>query len=151
MRPRVLRHREPVRPLTITMANVLPSTYGRVSATRTMPLSVLNSPGHMHRYRRFATTLTDGPARLAEICVRLRLHNAGLSPAISCQLAWRTPHRALLLATSQSLCAVDVGALSACNTALATGHTDPVGRTAFAYSTASSHSRIALWLASCGA
>ena len=59
-------------------------------------------------------------------------------------------HRALLLATSQSLCAVGVGALSACNTAPATGHTDPIGRTAFAYSTASIHSLIALWLASCG-
>ena len=61
---------------------MLPSTNRKASATQTIALSVLNIPGHMHRYRRFEPTLAGEPARLAEICARFKLHNAGLSPAM---------------------------------------------------------------------
>ena len=50
------------------MTNMLPSTLKKASATQTMYLSVLNIPGHTHRYRRFVSTLTGGHARLAGIC-----------------------------------------------------------------------------------
>ena len=62
---------------------MLPSTIGKASATQTIALSVLNVPSHMHRYRRFVPILTDEPARFAEICAWFKLHNAGLSPAVS--------------------------------------------------------------------
>ncbi len=91
IRPWGLRHRGPVRPLTITMTNILPSTAPIISATRTTHLSLLNIPGHMRRYRHFTSTLTSDRARLAEICAWFLLHITGLPPAIPCQLAWRTP------------------------------------------------------------
>ena len=69
---------------------MLPSATRKASATLPIKLSVLNVPGHTHRYRRFAPTLTGDHARLAEICAWFQLHNTGLSPAISWQLAWRT-------------------------------------------------------------
>ena len=81
MRPWVLRHRGILRPLTVARTYVLPSTGQKVSASRTTALSVLISPGHTHRYRRFSATLTSDTARLAEICDWLDLHNAGLPPA----------------------------------------------------------------------
>ncbi len=90
MRPWGPGHRGPVRRLTIAMTDMLPSTELKASATQITCFSVLNNPGHTHRYRRFAPTLTGGHARLAEICTWFQFHNTGLSPAISCQLAWRT-------------------------------------------------------------
>ena len=90
MRPWGPGHRGPVRRLTIAMTDMLPSTELKASATQITCFSVLNNPGHTHRYRRFAPTLTGGHARLAEICTWFQFHNTGLSPAISGQLAWRT-------------------------------------------------------------
>ena len=91
VRPWGLGHRGPVRPLTIARTNMLPSTSEKASATQTIKFSVLNVPGHTHRYRRFAPTLTGDRARLAEICAWFQLHTTGLSPAISCQLALPCP------------------------------------------------------------
>ena len=59
MRPWVLGHRGPVIPLTIAMDYVLPSIVTRISATQTIILSVLNSPGHMCRCQRFTSALTN--------------------------------------------------------------------------------------------
>lgn len=72
------------------MTYMLPSTIATASATQMMTFSVLYNSGHTYRYRRFALTLTNQYARLAEICVWFKLHIAGLSPATLCQLAWRT-------------------------------------------------------------
>ncbi len=83
IRPWGLRHRGPVHRLTITMTDILPSTYVRASATRITKLSVLNNPSHTHRYRHFTSTLTSDRARLAEICAWFLLHITGLPPAIS--------------------------------------------------------------------
>ena len=58
---------------------MLPSATRKASATLPIKLSVLNVPGHTHRYRRFAPTLTGDHARLAEICAWFQLHNTGLS------------------------------------------------------------------------
>ena len=66
---------------------MLPSTLRKASATRILPLSVLNCPDRTHRYRRFAAILTNDNARLAEICAGLKLHITGLAPAGSCQFA----------------------------------------------------------------
>ncbi len=71
IRPWGLRHRGPVRPLTVKMTNILPSTAPIISATRTTQVSLLNNPGHMRRYRHFTSTLTSDRARLAEICTWL--------------------------------------------------------------------------------
>ena len=57
--------------LTIARVSMLPSTLRKASATRILPLSVLNSPDRTHRYRRFAAILTNDNARLAEICAGL--------------------------------------------------------------------------------
>ncbi len=83
IRPWGLRHRGPVRRLTITMTDILPSTAPIISATRTTHLSLLNIPGHMRRYRHFTSTLTSDRARLAELCAWFLLHITGLPPAIS--------------------------------------------------------------------
>ncbi len=83
IRPWGLRHRGPVRPLIITMTNILPSTAPIISATRTTHLSLLNIPGHLRRYRHFTSTLTSDRARLAEICAWFLLHITGLPPAMS--------------------------------------------------------------------
>ena len=53
-------------------------------------LSMLISPAHPHRYRRFADTFTSAAARLAEKRGWLVLRFSRLSLPISCQLAWRT-------------------------------------------------------------
>ena len=45
---------------------MLPSTDLKASAPRTIAFSVLNSPAHPYRYRRFACPLTGTDARLAE-------------------------------------------------------------------------------------
>ena len=45
---------------------MLPSTDLKASAPRTIAFSVLNSPAHPYRYRRFACPLTGADARLAE-------------------------------------------------------------------------------------
>ena len=60
VRPWVLRHRGPDRPLTLTRMTVLPSIFPRISATRTMNLSVLNSPGAT-RTAADASPLTSRP------------------------------------------------------------------------------------------
>ena len=77
------------------MEHILPSTKRMASAIQIIALSVLDSPGHMRRYRCFAYPLTGIYARLAVICDWFHLHNAGLSPATLCQLAWRTRVAAL--------------------------------------------------------
>ena len=51
---------------------------------------MLIGPAHTHRYRRFADTLTDAHARLAEKRGWLVLRFSGLSPPVLHQLAWRT-------------------------------------------------------------
>ena len=53
--------------------------------------SVLNVPGHTHRYQCLAAIPMDAPTRLTEICAWFQLHNTELSLAISCQLAWYAP------------------------------------------------------------
>ncbi len=63
------------------MTYMLPSTITTASATQIMTISMLISSGHTHRYRRFAGILADHYARLAEICVSVKLHIAGLAPA----------------------------------------------------------------------
>ena len=45
---------------------MLPSTDLKTSAPRTIAFSVLNSPAHPYRYRRFARPLAGTDARLAE-------------------------------------------------------------------------------------
>ncbi len=79
---------------------MVPSTCNTASTTQIMHISLLNSSGHTHRCRHFIGTLTDHNARLAEICVLVKLHTAGLAPATLmpvslafvtfCQLAWRS-------------------------------------------------------------
>ena len=45
---------------------MLPSTNPKASAPRTSTFSVLISPAHPYRYRRFACPLAEADARLAE-------------------------------------------------------------------------------------
>ena len=59
MRPWGLGHREPVIPLTLSMNHVLPLTVHVASAVQMTSLSVLDSPGHMRRYRRFQSIPTS--------------------------------------------------------------------------------------------
>ena len=54
------------RHLTKTTPTILPSTDLKASAPRTIAFTVLNSPAHPCRYRRFACPLTGANARLAE-------------------------------------------------------------------------------------
>ena len=70
---------------------MLPSTRWKASATRILPLSVLNSPDRTHRYRRFTAPLAGDDARLAETYGWLALYVTELASAVSCQFAWRTP------------------------------------------------------------
>ena len=58
---------------------MLPSSDLKNSALRTIVFSVLISPAHRHRYRRFADALTDAAARLAETCDWFHLHVRRLS------------------------------------------------------------------------
>ncbi len=58
---------------------MLPSSDLKNSALRTIAFSVLHSPAHRHRYRRFADALTDAAARLAETCDWFHLHVRRLS------------------------------------------------------------------------
>ena len=69
---------------------MLPSTSVTVSASRTIILSLLNSPTHLYRYRRFACTLTGTCARLTEWRSWLDFRHRGLAPPTLCQFAWRT-------------------------------------------------------------
>ena len=55
MRPWVLRYREAVIRLTITMNYVLLSINRKISATQMIALPALNSPGHMYRCQRFTS------------------------------------------------------------------------------------------------
>ncbi len=92
VRPWVLGHRGTLLPLTIAVELMLPSTIRRVSASRTITFSVLISPGHTCRYRRFAVTLTRDNARLAETCSWLNFHDTGLSPAVFASVSLTHPH-----------------------------------------------------------
>ena len=69
---------------------MLPSTIVTVSASRTIILSLLNSPAHLYRYRRFACTVTGTCARLTEWRSWLVFRHRGLAPPTFCQFAWRT-------------------------------------------------------------
>ena len=70
-----------------TMPAMLPSTDLKASAPRTIAFSVLNSPAHPYRCRRFACPLAGANARLAE---KRGLVIAGdLHPLTFCQFAWR--------------------------------------------------------------
>ncbi len=65
VRPWILRQRGARQSLTVAVLQVLPSVIARTSALRITPFSLLNRPGHTHRYRRFTCTLASARARLA--------------------------------------------------------------------------------------
>ncbi len=62
----VLGHRGARRPLTQSMPAMVPSADRKTSAPRILVFSVLLSPTHPRRYRRFACPLAGTDARLAE-------------------------------------------------------------------------------------
>ena len=70
--PGFLRQRGARQTLTMAVLQVLPSVDEKTSALRIMNFTMLNHPGHTHRYRRFMCTLTSEHARLAaEVVVSL--------------------------------------------------------------------------------
>ena len=66
------------------MTYVLPSDNAVSSATQMISISMLNSSDRTHRYRRFGPNLAVRNTRLAEICVLVKLHITGLTPATLC-------------------------------------------------------------------
>ena len=99
----VLGHRGGRRHPTKAMPAMLPSADVKASAPRTNVFSVLNTPAHPYRYRRFAYPLTGAGVQLAEKPGSVRPSFRGLSPPDLCQFVWhtesvhlRTPQRARL-------------------------------------------------------
>ena len=69
---------------------MLPSTDLKASAPRTIAFSVLNSPAHPYRCRRFACPLAGANARLAEKRGLVTPSFRGTCTPNLCQFAWRT-------------------------------------------------------------
>ncbi len=82
---------------------MLPSTVRTISATQITNISMLNSSGHTHHYRRFAYPLAETPARLVEVCDWLHLHTTGLSPATFSPVSLAHPDKFAIATRSSDL------------------------------------------------